>query len=280
MATRKRPPLTVKREEYVDGRAHGRLVGAPLAYNEAANIAYRKKLDALVRVMASDYQKELLATYSEVMAQDSSLASQLRIRLNALQAKWAKFFRDRAPDIVKGMMNRVDQAEQRALGASLKDLSGGLTLKTDIMPAALKEAMTASIAENVNLIKSIQSQYHTQIEGIALRSIQPGGRGAAEIKEGLLRYKGVTERRANFIAEDQTKKIQNAMNVERSKALGITKGKWLHSGGGKEKRPKHVAFSGKIFDLNDPPAIGDKGQKVMPATEPGCRCTFTPVLDW
>lgn len=286
MATRKRPPLSEKRAEYVDGRVSGRLVGQPLHYPAAPADDYDKAMRRIIREMERAYRDELLSVHEQVLegeevaAMDASLASQLRIRLNALRARFAKLFSDRAPAIVSSMLERVDQSQQRILGASLKELSGGLTLKTDVMPAALSEALTSATNENVSLIKSIQSRYHTQVEGIVMRSIQPGGRGAADIKDGLMRYKGVTERRAKIISTDQVRKVTAAMNYERSKSLGITKAKWVHSHGGKNPRPKHLAFNGKIFDLSDPPAIGDNGQKVLPGAEISCRCSWTPVIEW
>lgn len=288
MATRKRPPLSEKRAEYVDGRVSGRLVGGPLHYPAAPADDYDKAMRRIIREMERAYRDELLSVHEQVLegeevaAMDASLASQLRIRLNTLRARFAKLFTDRAPEIVSSMIGRVDQSQQRILGASLKELSGGLTLKTDVMPAPLKEALTAATNENVSLIKSIQSRYHTQVEGIVMRSIQPGGRGAADIKDGLMRYKGVTERRAKIIATDQTRKVTSAMNYERSKALGIKSFKWQHSGGGKEPRPLHKnTLNGKIFSYDDLPVIDDKtGERGLPGQLINCRCVAVPVLDW
>lgn len=288
MATRKRPPLSEKRAEYVDGRVSGRLVGQPLHYPAAPSDDYDKAMRRIIREMERAYREELLSVHEQVLegeevaSMDASLASQLRIRLNALRARFSKLFTERAPAIVSSMLERVNQSQQRILGASLKELSGGLTLKTDVMPTALSEALTAATNENVSLIKSIQSRYHTQVEGIVMRSIQPGGRGAADIKEGLMRYKGVTERRAKIIATDQTRKVTAAMNYERSKSLGIKSFKWQHSSGGKEARPLHKnVLNGKIFSYDDLPVIDEKtGERGLPGQLINCRCVAVPVLDW
>lgn len=286
MATRKRPPLSNKRADYVDGRVSGRIVGEPLHYPAAPSDQYSKEMRRLIREMEKDYRAALLAKFDQVegedVAQDASMASQLRMRLNALKSKWVKVFTDRAPTLVSSMINRVDQSEQRSLSASLKQLSGGVTLKTDIMPAGLTEALTSSTNENVSLIKSIQQQFHTQVEGYVMRSVQPGGRGAADIKEGLTNQLGVNDRRATRIAIDQTRKITAAMNFERSKALGIKKFKWLHSGGSAEPRPLHKnTLNGKIFSYDDLPVIDEKtGERGLPGQLINCRCVSIPVLDW
>ena len=282
MTRRKRPPLAPKRADYVDSRASGRLVGKPLHYPAGVADRYRKAIDRLIAPMIKEYEREIRALWNDtsLITMDASLASQSRIQLNKLRATFEKMFRDRAPEIVEGVLNGVDKYSAFSLTSSLKDLSGGLTIKAGFIPAALKESITAATAENVALIKSIASQYHERIEGAVMRSIQQGGEGRKTIFEEIRNIDGMTKRRAKFIAEDQTRKATEAANTERAKSLGIRKGKWVHSGGGVDKRQKHVDFDGKIFDLNDPPAIGDKGQKVMPGTEPGCKCFWTPVLEW
>lgn len=288
MATRKRPPLSDSRAEYVDGRSSGRLVGEPLYYPAAPADQYGKEMRKLIREMNKDYREALLSKYDEVeeqqevAAEDVSMASQLRMRLNKLKDKWSKIFTDRAPAMVSSMINRVDQAEQKSLNASLKQLSGGFTIKTDIMPADLTEALTAATNENVSLIKSIQQQYHTQVEGFAMRSIHPGGRGAADIKEGLTNQLGVNDRRATRIATDQTKKITASMNYERSKALGIKKFKWVHSGRNAEPRPLHKnTLNGKIFSYDDLPVIDEKtGERGLPGKMINCSCVSVPVVEW
>jgi len=112
-----------------------------------------------------------------------------------------------------------------------------------------------------------------------MRSIQPGGRGAADIKEGLTNQLGVNDRRATRIAIDQTRKITTAMNYERSKALGVKKFKWLHSGGGAEPRPLHKnTLNGKIFSYDDLPVIDEKtGERGLPGQLINCHPGYSRV---
>ena len=60
--------------------------------------------------------------------------------------------------------------------------------------------------------------------------------------------------------------------------LGITEAVWRHSGAGKKPRPKHVAASGKRYDVAKGMKIGDKGQWVLPGEEINCRCTSESIL--
>lgn len=282
MTRRKRPPLTNKRKDYVQSRASGILVGEPLHYPAGVADRYRDGLDKLVQQMMREYKREVAALWRDYapITQDASLASQSALALARLKNKFTRLFKERAPALIDRMLGGVDKASATGLQKSLKELSGGVTLKTDTIPAPLAEILKATTYENVKLITSIPEQTALRIEGAVMRSIQQGGEGRKTILQELERIGGMESRRVKLISEDQTRKITSAMNVERSKALGITKARWVHSSGSAEPRPKHVDFNGKIFDLNDPPAIGDKGQKVLPGTEISCRCFYVPVIEW
>lgn len=282
MIRRKRPPLSQKREQYVQGRAKGILVGQPLHYPAGVSERYRVELDKLITRMTREYQREIAGLWKEhaPVTMDASLVSQARISLNKLKAKFAKMFRDYAPLIVERMLGGVDKASIASLKSSLKELSGGITLKTDTMPAPLRESMKAATAENVSLIKSVSSQYHDRIEGAVMRSIQEGGSGRQTILEELESIGGMSKRRASLIARDQTAKATTVSNSVRAQQMGIKKFRWLHSGGGVDKRPKHVAASGQVFEYANPPKIGDKGEAVLPGVAINCRCVAIPVVEW
>lgn len=279
---RKRPPLTNKRKDYVESRASGILVGKPLSYPAGVADRYQHELDKLVTQMMREYRREIAGLWREYapITQDASLASQAKIALAKLQRKFVKLFKDAAPSIIERMLGGVDKASAIGLKTSLKELSGGVTLKTDIMPAPLAEILKATTYENVKLITDIPAQTALRIEGAVMRSIAQGGEGRKTILEEVSKIEGMELRRARLVAEDQTRKATSAMNVERSKALGIRKARWIHSGGGAHPRRKHLDFDGEIFDLDDPPPIGDKGQKVLPGQEISCRCSYVPVIEW
>ena len=53
---------------------------------------------------------------------------------------------------------------------------------------------------------------------------------------------------------------------------------WLHSAGGKEPRPSHVAFSGKRYSLKKGVVLDPKEGIVWPGTAIRCRCVPKPVI--
>lgn len=279
---RKRPPLSKKREKYVNERESGLLVGKPLHPPASVADRYESELDRLIRQMTKAYESEISRLWKTIgpVTMDASLASQSRIELDKLKARFAKLFAKKAPDITKKMLGGVDKFNQNQLRESLKELSGGVTLKTDIMPAALRESYKAATVENVSLIKSISDQYHERVTGAVMRSIQQGGEGRKTIMEELSKFDGMTKRRARTIAKDQTSKAMAATNKFRNQALGIRKFRWLHSGGGVDKRESHVKASGNIYEYDNPPKLGDNGERVLPGEAVNCRCVAVPVLEW
>lgn len=274
--------LTKKREKYVEQRSSGKLVGGALRPSAGQIERYSSDITKLLRVMYREYRRELVATFDDTppIAMDASIANKASVALNKLKRKFAKLFRDRAPEIVDRMMNGVDKASSDNLKTSLKELSGGITLKTDAMPAPLKQIVQSAIKENVALIKSIGEKYHTQIEGAVMRSLQPGGRGLADVREFLDKYEGITDRRRDLIAMNQVRRVTTAMQVERAKSAGVKEFIWRHSKGGAHPREIHERLDGKVFTMEDLPVIDKDGTKGLPGSLPNCRCFMVPQLSW
>lgn len=280
----KRPPLTNKRKDWAEARG-AVIKGEPLRYSAAIISDYQRAIQRMTNQMTREYERELRALFNELgpakVTTDASLASQLRITLNKLSRKYASWFNSEAPKIVNRIFNRIDRDESANLRSSLKKLSGGITLKTDVMPAALKEAMTAATANNVALIKSIPQQYATQIEGAVMRSMQPGGRGIQDVTEALRERKEMTATRIDTIARDQVSKATSTMNTERAQSLGMRKFEWRHSGGGVDQRELHLEYDGQVFSYDDPPIIDERtGERGFPGQAINCRCFAVPVLDF
>lgn len=278
--------LTKKRQAWAEPR-QATLKGSRLTpYSGAASAKYDAALQRLVKAMRKEYNREvrnLFKTHADeesALAMDASLASQARILFNALGKKWAQLFASNATRMTERMIDTASMASKRDLGESLKKISGGITIPVPDMPAALQEQITAATAENVGLIKSIAQQYHERISQLVLRSAATGGRGAAEIFEGIRHYDGLTEKRAKLIAVDQTRKITAAMNVERAKSVGMKRFEWVHSGGGSDPRKLHLQYDGKIFEYDDPPVIDSRtNERGYPGQLVNCRCVMVPVLE-
>lgn len=276
--------LTDKRRTWAKSRK-AVIKGIPLHAPVSLEERYAKELQALVRGMTKTVSRELETVFrgeaaEEFFAQDASITSQAKKALTKLRARFEKLFTDKADEIVKKMISGVSKESKLRLSASLKQMSGGLNVTLPEMPAQLQEIFAASVAENVALIKSIPEKYLNEVTGAVMRSITSAEGGMQYLVPQLQKYEGITLRRARNIAIDQTRKVFQSTNIARSRAAGITKGIWIHTGGTKEPRPKHKAYNGKEFDLAKGAPVGDNGEYVHCGEQPYCRCTYVPILDF
>ncbi len=221
--------------------------------------------------------RQRVATHADrkKAAQSGIPARRLSETLSWLQRRWAKRMDETAPKLALWFAQTAGSRSQAGLKRILKD--GGISVEFKMTPA-MRDVMHATTAENVALIKSIGSEYHTQVDGLVMRSVSEGRNLSFLTKELQARY-GITARRADTIALDQNNKATSAFVKVRQVELGL-KAKWLHSAGGKEPRPTHVANSGKVYD----PAVGwfdpspEVRKRIWPGTLIRCRCVSVSVV--
>lgn len=273
--------LTQSRQKWVSQREQPKLVGNPLNYPTAIMSRYQKQLQSLSKTMSVDYQRKIDRVWNQLGTQDASLASQIRILLSELNKKWAKIFTERSRKLANGMVGQVSKYSEKTVNASLKQLSGGLTLKAPILPESLKDPLKASITQNVSLIRNIQVEFAKRIETSVLASIQTGGTGTQQIFEAVSKIDGMTQRRAKIIADDQTRKVTSAMNQARMVAAGVEEYEWIHSGRIEGARELHLEYDGKIFRYDDPPIVDEAtGERGTVGTLIHCSCVSRPILNF
>lgn len=242
-------------------------------------IAYTQRVDALVDDMAASLLYWLRAAYRQntpatvELAQDSA-ASILQAAFDKLAARWQRKFDDLSFSLARwfaaGSKERVDRLMRQGLRKA------GFTVRFT-MTKAMRDAYDAVVDENIGLIKSIGAQHLANVR-VALNQSVQNGRDLGYLTDQLEKRTGITKRRAAFIARDQNNKATAVMVRTRAIEAGITKGLWLHSAGGKEPRPEHVAFSGQQFDLRKGHDFDNGEGIVWPGTAINCRCVMRPVV--
>jgi SPP1 gp7 family putative phage head morphogenesis protein len=282
------PLLTKKRAQWAGKRGGATFKGSKLSYNASSQDKYVRALQGLVKQMTAQTIREVKRLF-ETHAMDgtmmaamdaSNIASQARIVTNRLTAKFESLFGKKAKLLAERMVAAADKNSKSALHMSLKELSGGLSLKTDLMNARLRTITTATVAENVGLIKSIPAEFMTQVQGDVLRGITTG-KGLEDIVPALEKYEGVTLRRARNIALDQTRKAYNNVNKGRMQAIGVKKFQWVHSGGGQHPRELHLELDGNVYSFDELPIIDERtGERGIPGQAINCKCTMIPVIEF
>src|SRR5699024_2966303 len=266
--------LTKKREKWAQNRKNAKLVGKPLVYPASVSQQYERQLDALIKRMRREYERDIEKLYErfDALTMDDSIASQARIILNELGRKWEEIFNRASKDITDGFISRLDKFAKRDAARSLEELSGGLTINVPQWPGELQDKITAAVNSNVKLIRNIPEEYRLRIEGIVNRSIESGQKGSQSVFNELMKTGEMSEKRAKLIATDQTRKVTSAMATERMKAAGVERWRWVHSGGGKEPRELHLQLNGKEFRYDEePPVIDTDGTRGYPGQLINCH---------
>ena len=184
---------------------------------------------------------------------------------------WAKRMAGLAAEANKDNVDaRLTSEIQRTIGVDV-----GHVLRGD---GQLLQSMRSATETNIELIKSIPDQYFDRVTETITSGWTQGVRWESLVDQ-IQEDGGVTERRAKFIARDQTAKMNEMFNQERCKQVGIERGEWLCSLD-ERTRPNHAAMEGVVFDLNgDGPLVNDDGEHCFPGDDYNCRCTFAPVID-
>ena len=250
---------------------------APVRSNAGIRAAYRRKLLALVDAMIASYDRWLTAAYRKhppTLAQDASPAKELEAELRRLAKRWNKQFDEAAEELAEYFAKSTAERSSASLRSILK--KGGWTVKFK-MTRAMKDVLNATVAENVSLIKSIPQEFHTQVEGLVMRSVT-AGRDLSMLSKSLEKAFDVPRRRAILISRDQNNKATAAFTRARYLEMGVTEAIWLHSAGGKTPRPTHVRNSGKKYDVTTgwyDPAVK---RYIFPGELVNCRCVARPVV--
>ena len=143
--------------------------------------------------------------------------------------------------------------------------------------------MEGVVEENVDLIRTIPQKHFAMIRTAVTNSLRSGSDLEALTKR-LVKIKGITARRAQFIARDQLNKATQSIVREREQENGITKGKWVHSLARSHPRKSHLAAGkkGLIFELKRGAYIRDDNtgqyRYQFPGQEPNCGCTHRAVI--
>lgn len=259
----------------------GTKTAAPVHANQGVAASYRRQVQALVTEMAASYQYWLTASMRKnpprmtavvEQAEDATPSDFVQKMLRNLGRRWALRFDEAAPVIAASYVTRMFKSTDSAMRKSMMD--AGWSVKFTMTPVT-RDAFTASVAENVSLIRSIPEQYHTQVEGVVMRGYT-AGRDLATMTTELKALYPKASKRVTLIARDQSNKANAVVNRARQLELGITEAVWMHSSAGKEPRPDHVAANGRRYKIADGCKIS--GEFIQPGEMINCRCTSRPIF--
>lgn len=273
-------------------RAPGKrdIVLAPVRVNAQARNDYARALQKAVANMQASYEWWLSAVYRRALdanqdagrlAMDASdtpggSANDMFGELARLRDYWTKYFNRLAIKLATQTLDSWYRDNANAWRGRLQ--RAGFDVPMQLTPSQ-KLILQSKVRDNVALIKSIQEQYHTDVEGIVLRNFLRG-RDLSAMAEQLKKRGKVTQNRAAFIALDQANKATAQMNDARQRELGIQYCVWQHSSAGKEPRATHVRAGREqwMFKVGQGIDFNDQFGQVLPGEAINCRCTSRSII--
>lgn len=106
------------------------------------------------------------------------------------------------------------------------------------------------------------------------------GKRTSEVISELMGEYGITKRRAEFIARQETHLAMVALKKAGLERAQLPYYRWECVVGSPKHpvRPMHEALNGKIFRWDDPPITSPKGDRNHPGQDYNCRCTARPLF--
>lgn len=292
----------------------------PLTYNAGVIYWYKNQLKRLVRIMRKATERRLKEICKQAKpqikikaAQDYlSAAEKMKISeklrkflhdeqspystnpvqdittfLNNAEEVISAYFDEESYIVAGELLKKINTSSETNLKSNLKKFheeSGAYSIKGELLPSlsdGVQIAIEASIVENVNYIKTINTKYFSSLRGEIMRMINGGGMSLTELGDYISSIGARSERHAELMAQDQVRKAYTAVNVRRMEDVGIKKFKWLHTHSGAQPRKYHMnTLNGQIFDIDNPPVIDPRtGEKGLPAQLPYCKCVMQPIVE-
>ena len=240
--------------------------------------------------LLTEYQKSLLddeaglAVNVKKSAKTQRLFDVVSVRIQAEMAALYEIsfqiinYKD-VEKLASTFVSQVSRAEKRNLATQIAAQIGkekakkiiGLDLFSD---SNIRTTTVKAVKQNVDLITTIPKQYLDRVESSVVSGLNEGKLTktiAKEIKEAT----GVTQRRADFIANDQLGKVYGDTTRARQEKLGLKQFRWRTSGDN-HVRDSHAAFDGKVYDWSVGAELPD-GRFVIPGQDFNCRCTAEMV---
>lgn len=134
------------------------------------------------------------------------------------------------------------------------------------------------IKDNVNLITKLNIEDVNRISETIYNGLL-NGENFNQLRDVLKATQGFTDKRVSTVAQDQTNKITQLIQIENAKAVGVKKAVWVHIAGKYTSRASHIKMNGQEFDISK--GCYDEFEKkyIYPAQLINCRCEMQMIFD-
>ena len=246
----------------------------PLRYPARIEARYRRELLAYTQDMRDTAAPGLDAILRDPRWRQDTLSEDFVAILQRIKALFSALW---SPNRVKAKAKEIfDSTNEFHAAAFQREYSTVLPIQA--IGAEWEAGQAASfIAENVALIKSIDSRYFAEIEATVHRAVADGMR-VEELRDILQARYGIARGRATLIARDQMGKVVGRLTRQRQLAAGVDQAEWVTSRDERVRRT-HREVDGVVYDLADGTTVGGNSG-IHPGQEIQCRCTSAPVVEF
>lgn len=261
-------------KNYAGFQTSSGIVTAPIRWSRSLAADYEAELNQYVADMTNAVIKWLRADYADATGiTGDALPRSLADRFRNLSRSWQQTINRDADTMADRFVSRsLDETSRRMRNVIRGAIERPVTLPVTPRLAATTELL---VAQNVQLIRSIPTEYFAELEKVIVESVTKD-RDIQRLTQEIKGRYGVTQRRAETIAYDQTAKVNETLAIRRSLDLGVRRGIWLHSGASRQPRPSHLAANGNEFDLEQGMFLDNIW------THPGqlinCKCSFSMIV--
>ncbi len=255
-----------------------------------------KRIRRIVNAFENEYKREALkiaAKYCKATLAndahkfDTGLARNASKDLIKLQARMLIKLGEKPRAVsywfCRRLLRRVTSDQLKALkqaGVSTAWLKQKWTVPV-IKGQYISKAAAAKIPEHVDWAASLITKMCESSAKKVQDAIAEGidkGHSLSRLTAKINNLENMDDARAARVALDQSCKLNQFVQVENAKAIGVTEGIWIHVPGQFESRLSHMRMNGKRFKLDKGMFDPDVGEYIQPAQLPFCRCCFRAVL--
>ena len=166
----------------------------------------------------------------------------------------------------------VDSLRKVTIPKGRKDITIHFKLSGD-----QKKVIGQDWTNNLKLfIKDFSKQSVLELREEILENTRQGMR-AEGLVEIIQKQFGVSERKALFLAKQETSLLMAKYRETRFKEVGITEYIWSTSQDTRV-RPSHKELNKQLFSFDSPPIVNKKGDRKNPGEDFGCRCVPKAVI--
>ena len=210
------------------------------------------------------------------------LASSNYRKLKIQAAELARKAMDAALDFITIESNKSEGVNKAVIKASSdfdKHAENRIGIKFPDISDSGKEDIKSGYKRNIGryirgMGKSAIEDLRNDIEDWVIND----GMRTEEIAKKIKSRLGETNRRAEFLARQETNLFLAAYEKARYLDVGIDRYIWI-TRDDSSVRPEHKLLHGRVFKFENPPIASTSGDRNNPGESFGCRCIASPILE-